>query len=117
MLSEASIKSILLLTKTEMTESGMAGRFWFSASIHAKNCRNVTYKQRIGTTPHAKMYGTKADVSKFRPFGCNAYVHLNKERREPGKYIPRAVEAIHLGLASDCNMGAGRAMKWSKVVP
>ena len=61
----ASIKSVLMLTKAEMAESGMAGRFWFSASNHAKNCRNVTYKQRIGTTPHAKMYGTKADVSKF----------------------------------------------------
>ena len=52
------------------------------------------------------MYGTKADVSKFRPFGCRAYVHLKKERREPGKHTPRAVEAIHLGLASDCNMSA-----------
>jgi hypothetical protein len=31
-------------------------------------------------------------------------VHLNKERRAPGKHTRRAVEAIHLGLASDCNM-------------
>ena len=94
------------MTKAEMAESGMAGRFWFSASIHGKNCRNVTFKQRLGTTPHAKMYGEKADVSKFRPFGCRAYVHLNKERRAPGKHTPRAVEAIHLGFASDRNMSA-----------
>ncbi len=66
-LSEASIKSVLMLTKAEMAQSCMAGRFWFSASTHAKNCRNVTYKQRIGTTPHAKLYGTNADFSKFRP--------------------------------------------------
>jgi hypothetical protein len=105
-LSEASIRSVLLLTKTEMAESGLAGRFWFSAATHAKNCRNVTFKQRLGTSPHAKMYGEKADVSKFRPFGCRAYVHLNKERRLPGKHTPRAVEAIHLGFASDCNMSA-----------
>ncbi len=48
----------------------------------------------------------KKDVSKFRPFGCKAYVHLNKERREKGKHTHRAVEAIHLGFASDCNMSA-----------
>ena len=84
----------------------MAGRFWFSATIHAKNCRNATYKKRVGTTPHAKIFGSKKDVSKFKPFGCRAYVHLNKERREPGKHAPRAVEAIHLGFASDCNMSS-----------
>jgi hypothetical protein len=48
----------------------------------------------------------KKDVSKCRPFGCKAYVHLNKERREKGKHTPRAVEAIHIGFASDCNMSA-----------
>ena len=78
----------------------------FSASTHCKSYRNVTFKQRLGTTPHAKIYGEKADVSKFRPFGCRAYVHLNKDRREPGKHTPRAVEAIHLGFASDSNMSA-----------
>ena len=105
-ISEASIKSLLMLTRTEMAESGMAGRFWFSATIHAKNCRNATYKKRVGTTPHAKIFGSKKDVSKFKPFGCRAYVHLNKERREPGKHAPRAVEAIHLGFASDMNMSS-----------
>jgi hypothetical protein len=34
------------------------------------------------------------------------FENLNKERREKGKHTPRAVEAIHLGFASDCNMGA-----------
>jgi hypothetical protein len=46
----------------------------------------------------------KKNVSNFRPFGCKGYVHLNKERREKGKHTPRAVEVIHLGFASDCNM-------------
>ncbi len=44
-LAEAGIKSVLLLARTEMNESGLAalaGRFWFSAVNHGKNCRNVT---------------------------------------------------------------------------
>jgi hypothetical protein len=107
-LGEAGIKSVLLrlLARTEMAESGLAGRYWFSAVNHGKNCRNVTFKYRLGTTPYAQLYGMEKNVSKFRPFGCKAYVHLNKERREKGKHTPRAVEAIHLGFAPDCNMSA-----------
>ncbi len=43
------------------------------------------------------MHGEKKDVSRFRAFGCRAWVHLNSERREKGKHTPRAIEAIHLG--------------------
>jgi hypothetical protein len=66
--------------------------------------RNATFKYRLGTTPYARLYGMENDVSKFSPFACKAYVHLNKERREKGKHTPQAVEATHLGLASDYNM-------------
>ncbi len=76
-LNEAGIKSMLLLARTEMAESGLAGRFWFSAVNHGKNCRHVTFKYRLGTIPYARLYGMKRDVSKFRPFGCKAYVGRN----------------------------------------
>jgi hypothetical protein len=52
---------------------------------------------------HMRDYMVKKDVSKFKPFGCKAYVHLTKERREKGKHTPRAVD---LGFASDCNFSA-----------
>ena len=63
------------------------------------------FKQRLGITSHDKIYGEKleANILKFRPFGCRAYVHLNKYSQKPGKHTPRAVEAIQLGFASDCN--------------
>ncbi len=50
-LAEADIKSVLPLARAEMAESGLAGRFWFSAVNHGKNRRNVTFKYRLGTTP------------------------------------------------------------------
>ena len=67
----------------------------------AKDARNVTYKERIRMTPYLYMYGTKKDKSKFRAFGCQAYMYLNEERRGKGKHIPRAVEA---GFATDHNI-------------
>jgi hypothetical protein len=52
--AEAGTKSVLLLARTEMAESGLAGRFWFSAFNHVKNFRNVNFKYRLGTTPYAQ---------------------------------------------------------------
>ena len=60
-------------------------------------------RNRLGTTLHEKVYEVKKDVSEFRPFGCRAYMHLNKDRLEQGKHVPKAVEVIHLGFASDLN--------------
>jgi hypothetical protein len=52
------------------------------------------------------MCGRKRDVSKFRAFGCKAYIYLHDDQRGKGKPIPRAVEAINLGFATDHNMSA-----------
>ena len=86
-----------------MAESRMGGPLWYSTNNHGLNSRNATFKRRLGTTPHEKIFGVKKDVSKFRPFGCRAYMHLNKDRRGQGAHAPRAVEVIHLGFATDQN--------------
>ena len=39
-----------MLGKTGMTESGLGGTYWFCATHNGVNCRNVTYKGRLGTT-------------------------------------------------------------------
>ncbi len=86
-----------------MAESGLGGPYWFSATQNDVTCRNVTYKERLGTTQYEKTYGVKKDVSKFRPFGCRAYMHLNKDLREKGRHALKAVEAINLGFTTDSN--------------
>ena len=50
-----------------MVESGLAGQFWFSATMYGVNCSNATFNERLGTTPHEKLYGKKKNVSRFRP--------------------------------------------------
>ncbi len=55
-------------------------------------------------TPRMQMYGAKKDIYKFRAFGCQAYMYLDSERRANGKHIPRAIEAINLGFATDHNI-------------
>ena len=105
-LAESSIKSLNLLVRPQMVESGMTGMFWFRALITAKDARNATYHERIKTTPHMLVYGQPKNLSKFRAFGCRAFMTLHKDRRGPGKYATRAFEGINLGFATDSNTSA-----------
>ena len=102
-LAESSINSLMLLTRAQMAESGMTGRFWFRALVASRDARNATYHERVKTTPYMAVYDKPKDVSKFRGFGCRAYMYLNEDRRGNGKHLPRAREGIHLGFASDSN--------------
>ena len=86
-MAEASVGLVSMLDKTGMAESGLGGPYWFSATQNGVTCRNVTYKERLGTTQYEKTYGVKKAVSKFRPFGCRAYMHLNKDKRERGRHV------------------------------
>ena len=76
-LTKAAINSIMMISRTVMVESGLGGRFWFKSALAAIDARNATYKERIGTTPWRRMHGERRYVSRFRAFGCRAWVHLN----------------------------------------
>jgi hypothetical protein len=102
-LVESSVGTVTMLEKTGMAEPGLGGRFWFCAIQNGVICRKVTFKQSIGTAPFEKVYGIRKELFKFRPFGYRAYMHLNKDKRETGRHAPRAVEAVNLGFATDCN--------------
>ncbi len=99
-LAEAAINSVMMIARTVMADSGLGGRFWFTAVLIVVEARNATYKERIRTTPWMQMHGERRDVSRLRAFGCRAWVHLNSEKREKleGKHTPRAVDAIYLGF-------------------
>ncbi len=47
------------LGRSVMIESGLGGQFWFSAMMAAKDARNATFKERIGTTPWMLMHISK----------------------------------------------------------
>ncbi len=55
-LAEAAVKSTVTTATCGMEESGMVGKFWFKAATNGKNCQNVTYKQRINSTPYRELY-------------------------------------------------------------
>jgi hypothetical protein len=65
-LPESANNSIMMISRTIMVESGLGGRFWFKSAMTGCEARNVTHKERIGTTPWRLLHGEKKDVSRFR---------------------------------------------------
>ena len=45
-LPESSVNFLMTLARTTMVESGLGGRFWFSAAMTSKDSHNVTYGPR-----------------------------------------------------------------------
>jgi hypothetical protein len=104
---ETAIRTLSRLARSEIHQSGLYGKSWFSAMCDAKEATNSTYNAALGTTPWFSMYGEKRDLTKFRPFGCKAYAYNEPIRRDgPGKFVDRAIEGINLGFANDSGMSA-----------
>ncbi len=55
-------RSVTMLGKTGMAESGLGSPYWFSATQNGVTCRNVTYKECLGTTQYEKTNGVKKGI-------------------------------------------------------
>jgi hypothetical protein len=71
-LDEPLIKSLNLLARQQMVESGMTVMFWFRALITAKDVRHATYHKRIKTMQLMLVYG---QPKTFPSFGRLDAVH------------------------------------------
>jgi len=65
-----------------LQESGLPVQFWgeaLAAFVHVRNrCATSTLN---GTTPYTLWHKKKPDVSHLRVWGCQAYVHVQKDKR------------------------------------
>ena len=88
----------MLLKRTQMVESALMGGFCYRALVSAKDARNVTCHNRIKTPPLYFIRGKPKNLSRFRAFGCRAYLYLN----EASTYLEaRAVEGMNLGFSQE----------------
>ena len=76
-----------------LSNSGLNRRFWAKAASTA--CYLINRSPSIPLdkkTPIEVWYGSPADYSQLRVFGCTAYAHVDN-----GKLEPRATKCIFLG--------------------
>ena len=66
---------------TALSQSGLGQSWWEDAAMHwvyRKIC--IPSAATTPLTPFELFYGCRLDVSTSQPFGCLAYVHLQKDQ-------------------------------------
>lgn len=87
--------------RTLMAASGLKGQFWGYAVLTANHVANRTPTSVLppDVTPFEVVFGSKPDISYFRPFGVRCFPLIPAEIRP--KLHPFRVEAIFLGYESE----------------
>jgi hypothetical protein len=84
---------------TILSQSGLSRTWWEDAAAHFLFGKIRLPSSVTGHTPYELFYGKKPSVDCLRPFGCLAYVHLQKDQRGP--LLPHAAQCILIGYPID----------------
>jgi hypothetical protein len=96
-LMERNWRTLMNATRAQLREAKLDDSFWAWAMEAANYCRNRTPSRTIGNqTPLGVLRGRRPNIRNVRVFGCAAYVHVDKERRQ-GKLDDRAFKGIFVG--------------------
>ncbi|GIL57256.1 hypothetical protein Vafri_12510 [Volvox africanus] len=74
-------RTLLEKTRALLMESGLQRDMWVEAISTANYLRNISPVVGSTTTPYETFFDERPDVSHLRIFGCTAYVHVPKEKR------------------------------------
>ena len=78
-----------------LVHSNLNQSFWTEALNNIVHVRNRTPVQGYKNTPYELFYNRKPDVSYFRTFGCECFIHNDKPNQS--KLTSRANKSIFLG--------------------
>jgi transposase InsO family protein len=85
---------------TLLSQSGLSRVWWEDAALHFLYGKiQLPSSVTAPDTPHDLFYGKKGSVERLRPFGCLAYVHLQKDQR--GAFQPHALQCILVRYPTD----------------
>src|SRR3984885_5411233 len=96
--AERQNRSIFDRVRTILIDAGLPLSLFAEAVnyiVYTKN-RNST-SALTNTTPYEVRFNKKPDISRLRPFSCNAYVYDHSPNRK--KLLPRAYEGVFVGYA------------------
>jgi hypothetical protein len=75
--AERKNRTILETVRAISMQSGLNENLWTFATKAAVYLRNRT---GFPKTPYEQLIGTKPNVSNLKPFGCKAWIHIQKEK-------------------------------------
>jgi len=98
--AERMNRSIAEGVTTLLSQSGLARTWWEDAATHWLHGKiRLPSSTTAPLTPFELFYGRKPDLSSMRPFGCLAYVHLQKDQRPA--LLPHATQCVLIGYPTD----------------
>ena len=98
--AERMNRSISKGITTLLSQSGLSRTWWEDAATHWLYGKiRLPCSATAPLTPHDLFYGRRPDLSGLHPFGCLAYVHLQKDQRPA--LSPHAAQCLVVGYPSD----------------
>uniref|UniRef100_A0A2M4CV35 Putative pol polyprotein n=1 Tax=Anopheles darlingi TaxID=43151 RepID=A0A2M4CV35_ANODA len=79
--AERKNRYIQEMVRCMLADAKMEKKFWGEAALTATYIQNRLPTTATGMTPYERWYGQKPSYDHFRIFGCEAWVHIPKERR------------------------------------
>ena len=100
-LAERTIQTLNNMTGAMLLQSGLSTEYWGEAIMHASSVRNIIPRnQETSVTPYEQWWNAKPKISRFHPFGCEAFALIPKSIRK-GKFNPKSDRCIFLGFADN----------------
>ncbi|GFR51225.1 hypothetical protein Agub_g13600 [Astrephomene gubernaculifera] len=94
-------RTLLESTRALLQDSGMPAKYWPEALVMANALRNAAPVAGRNKTPRELFYGIKPDVSMFRVFGCEAFVHVPSQQRNKLEPVSRKGTFVGYERGSD----------------
>ena len=79
--AERKNRSLVEMGRCLLLDGDLPNTFWGEAVNTANYILNRTPSTSVERTPYELWYGTRPDLSNMKVFGCKAYVHIPKEKR------------------------------------
>jgi hypothetical protein len=99
--SEQMNRTIMEMARCLLHDSGLPRTFWGYTVLHSAHILNILPSCALNTqtTPEEILIGNKPSIAHLRIFGCTAYVHIPKEKRQ--KLDIKTMECIYIGHAEN----------------
>lgn len=103
--SERYIRTIQNRASCLLFTAGAPASKWDRAIAHASLLNNVLPNKRNpnNASPFEILHGYPPNLSLLRVWGCTAYVHLPKEKRN-GKFGRKTIKVAHVGMKEDSSI-------------
>lgn len=99
-IAERANRTIVEMARTMLFDAGFSKEYWAEAVSTAVYILNRCPTKVVpGKTPEEEWSGIKPNLKHLKVFGCEAMVHVPKQKRD--KWDPKAKKLLFMGYAED----------------